>query len=147
AVERYRHTRDPKQEKTIPQNQQPHKDQSPSSAQFAQIADPLHSSRQQHVSGTRRYNDSENCNPRIEITDMPHRATTSLTDFGRCRRCVSSGPLVTNPTPLETSAIPSQRVTLTCSCRKNLAIKARRTYPNELAGRTYVRSAHESAVM
>src|ERR1700719_878661 len=120
-----------------------------------------HRARNQNVAHDREEDDDKNPAPRVEVPHdsapvdageaclgAPLLASFARSgDFEFSSGCcaVNAGPPATNPTPPEISAIPSQRIGLTCSCSANLATNASNTYPKDVAGKTYVRSAQESA--
>src|SRR2546423_5513644 len=135
----------------IPHHLQQNKTKATPPPQFAEIANLLHPSREQHIAGARGKHDCQNCQPAVQITDcvFDHEGSAATSSFANWRGppLARSGPLVTTPTPADTKAIPSHRIRLIRSCRANRAMRARSTYPRELAGSTYVRSAQESAIM
>src|ERR1700733_987432 len=111
--------------------------------QIVHVAHLLHGARQDHVSDNGKENDDENSAPSVEALHRlapPAAAETTVSCASSCASgwgcAVSAGPLATKLTPPEIRAIPIQRRGLTCSCRANLATRASRTYPSEVAGKT-----------
>src|SRR5437879_1087390 len=163
AEEGHRHRRHTQEEIGIRQHPPNHRPYARALHDRVHVAYLLHRPRNQNVTHDREEYDDQNPAPRIEVTHdsapvdaaeacsgTPLLASFSSSgdlEFASGCCAVNAGPPATNPTPPEMSAIPSQRIGLTCSCSANLATNASNTYPREVAGKTYVRSAHESALM
>src|SRR5579859_149024 len=114
-----------------------------------QVAHSLHRARHQNVAHDREEDYHQNSAPGVKVLhrstppEAARAAAPLLTSCGRSAEltsaswaCVNDGPPATKPTPLETSAMPSQRSGLTCSCNANFATRASKTYPSEVAGIT-----------